>query len=115
MRPVRRRSSLLHRWIMTFAGALVASAQIMIAVLPCVELPHGAGKKMRIEVPTSSGQYAHDEASCATCQIMHSVGLLQQLPPLAMLVSWRAQSHRNTWQPVASAERLLVNSRAPPV
>lgn len=100
---------------MNTAAALIAAAQIMIAILPCVDLPRGAGEKMRIEVPTSSGHYSHDEASCATCQILHNVGLLQQLPPLAMLVSWRAASHLIAWQPVDSAERLLVNSRAPPV
>lgn len=100
---------------MTVAAIFIAAAQVMIAVLPCVDLPRGAGERMRIEVPTSSGHYVHDEASCATCQVMHGFGLLQQMPPLAMLVSWRAESHRNTWQPVASVERLVVNSRGPPV
>lgn len=100
---------------MMMAAALVAVAQIMVAVLPCLDLPRGAGERMRVEVPASPGHSVHDEASCAVCQIMHNVGLLQQLPPLAMLVSWRAESHRNTWQPVAFAETLLVNSRAPPV
>ena len=100
---------------MTTAAMLIAAAQVMIVVLPLVDLPRGAGEQSRVEVPTSSGHYVHDEASCATCQVQHGFGLLQQLPPLAILVSWRAASHRNAWQPVASAERLLVNSRGPPV
>ncbi|MEP6835479.1 MAG: hypothetical protein ABJB74_18985 [Gemmatimonas sp.] len=100
---------------MTTAALFIAAAQVMIAILPCVDLPRGAGERMKVEVPTSSGHYVHDEASCATCQVQHGIGLLQQLPPLASFVSWRAQSHRNAWQPVASADRLLVNSRGPPV
>ena len=115
MSSPRRRHSLLHRTVMTTAAILIAAAQVMIAILPMVDLPRGAGERIRVEVPTSSGHYIHDEASCATCQVLHGYGLLQQLPPLATLVSWRAESHRNAWHPVASAEVLLVNSRGPPV
>lgn len=111
----RRNSSPLYRWIMTTAAVLIAMAQVAVTLLPLTELPHGAGERSRVEVPTSSGQYAHDEATCTVCQVLHSCGLLQPLPPLAVLVAWREQSQLTSWQPVSTAERLLEHSRAPPV
>ena len=115
MHTARCNSSPLYRWIMTTAALVIALAQVVVTVLPFADLPHGVGERARVEVPTSSGQYAHDETKCASCQVLHSVGLLQQLPPLPMLVSRRVQSHHTSWQPVSTAERLLEHSRAPPV
>ena len=114
MTSTRDLTTRLPRWFMNAAALLVAVAQLAFAVLPFAEARLGAGRGPHVEATSTAGHYTHDEARCAACQARTIVGIARVNPPLALFLAQPHALRAPTRTPIASVERSLTNSRAPP-
>lgn len=62
-RPRRQRS-----WLFSVFASLALAAQFVVAIVPLAEGRQGRSMSAHVESGTTKGHYAHNEATCASCQ-----------------------------------------------
>jgi len=102
-------------WLPRMAAALAIAAQLGTAIAPVAEGQAGRSSAPHVEVAGISSHYAHNDASCATCQARSLTGMAARpaaIPAamLAPIVRLDATATR-----IASQTEFAVNNpRAPP-
>ena len=114
-----RGSPLLHSiatWLTRFGATLAVAAQLGIAAAPIGEARDVQGNAPHVEVAGTSTHYAHNSATCATCQARSLNGLaVRTATPLASHMA-HARLLPAAAERVPFAFRLSRNNpRAPPV
>jgi len=111
----RRTRETILRWLYAIGVVAAFVSQLTVAFSPLVEAREGQGYAAHVERGGTSSHYAHNDATCITCQARTLTGPTAQHEPLPAAV-------RISIAPVSSALAAAIaadvanpkNPRAPP-
>ena len=105
----------LSRWLFAAGVALALVSQVAVAFSPLIEAREGSSTASHVEQSGTSSHYAHNDATCITCQARTLTGPTaghEPLPAPARVAS--APIARSFAPAIASDVSHPKNPRAPP-
>ena len=105
----------IGRWLFS-AGAIVAmAAQLAVAFSQLAEGREGRSTASHVEASGTATHYAHNEATCATCQARLLQGLAERAPAPLVRDAVHATAVASAIDRLANADLNFHNTaRAPP-
>src|SRR5437868_1851471 len=105
----------LGRWLFS-AGTIVAmAAQLAVAFSQLAEGREGRSAASHVEASGTASHFAHNEATCATCQARSLQGLAERAPAPLVRDALNATAVAIAFDRLTTADLLAPNTaRAPP-
>lgn len=113
--PIGRTRDAILRWLYAVGVVAAFVSQLAVAFSPLIEAREGPGFAAHVERGGTSSHYAHNDATCITCQARTLTGPTAEHEPLPSATSVAAAPIASRIAPaIASHVANPKNPRAPP-
>jgi hypothetical protein len=105
----------LARWLLSIGAVVAGAAQLSVALAPLGEAREGRSTAAHVEVGGTATHYAHNDATCATCQARSLQGMAARTPATLLDRAILAMAYGVAPERFAAADLSSHNGpRAPP-
>jgi hypothetical protein len=105
----------LSRWLFSIGAVVALVAQVAVLFAPMSEAREGRSMAAHVELAGTATHYAHNDATCVTCQARTLHGIAVRVPASLPPGSFRATAISAFAKRITTAELFPHNSpRAPP-
>ena len=116
MSALSRSTHPLARWVLIAIASGALAGQVGVTLAPFGEAREGRGMVAHVEAGGTSAHYAHNDATCATCQARSLHGFAVSAPVIPPARYGRATVFLVAAERRPVAELLAYNNpRAPPI